>query len=307
VFLLSNPASPLRRPGWEEVNFAAIVREGSLAAASRKLAVPSSTLSRRLSALEQRLGVRLLERTTRALRLTEAGEAYYERCARIATEAAEADALVRSHGKTPRGLLRISAPPALGTLFLGPPLKEYVHRYPAVRVEVVLSDKAVDLREENFDAALRIGEPPTDSSYILRRLGRSSPVLCASPAYLAAQGTPRSLAALDKHMLIGLNPGRPGAGWRFLDASGYPSVRPVEPRVRVNSTLLAQALCSAGAGIALLPRWVIAEELRAGRLIALDLGEPPAPSDVLLVMQPASVATPKVRAFVELLRAVAWE
>lgn len=284
------------------VNFAAIVREGSLAAASRKLGVPSSTLSRRLSALEKRVGVRLLERTTRALRLTEAGEAYYERCARIATEAAEADALVRSHGRTPRGLLRISAPPALGTLFLGPPVTEYLQRYPAVRVEVVLGDRMVDLRKEAFDVALRVGDLPSDGSYVIRRLGRVTTVLCASPAYLAAQGTPRTVAELDKHSLIGLNPGRPGVGWRFLDAGGHPMIRPVEPRVRVNSTLLAHALCRAGSGLALLPRLVAAEALEAGSLVAIELGAPPAPSDVLLVLQPASVATPKVRAFVELLR-----
>ena len=120
------------------VHFAAIVRAGSLAAASRTLGVPAPTLSRRLSALERRLGVKLLERTTRALHLTEAGAAYHERCERIAAEAAEADALIRSHGRTPRGLLRITAPPALGSLFLGPPLAEYLARYPAVRVEVVL-------------------------------------------------------------------------------------------------------------------------------------------------------------------------
>lgn len=284
------------------VNFAAIVREGSLAAASRKLGVPASTLSRRLSALEKRVGVRLLERTTRALRLSEAGEAYYERCARIATEAAEADALVRSHGRTPRGLLRIAAPPALGTLFLGPPVTEYLQRYPAVRVEVVLGDRMVDLRKESFDMALRVGDPPSDGSYIIRRLGRATTVLCASPAYLAAQGAPRSVAELDKHSLIGLNPGRPGVGWRFLDESGHPTIRPVEPRVRVNSTLLAHALCREGSGLALLPRLVAAEALEAGSLVALELGGPPAPSDVLLVLQPASVATPKVRAFVELLR-----
>jgi DNA-binding transcriptional LysR family regulator len=284
------------------VNFAAIVREGSLAAASRKLGVPASTLSRRLSSLEQRLAVRLLERTTRALRLTEAGEAYYERCARIAAEAAEADALVRSHGKTPRGLLRIAAPPSLGTLFLGPVVAEYLQRYPAVRVEVVLGDRPVDLREETIDVALRFGGPPGDASYIIRRLGSSTLVLCASPRYLAAHGTPRSLPALDEHVLIGLGPGRPDSGWRFLDASGQPLLRPVEPRVRVTSAMLAHSLCRAGAGLALLPHFLAAEDLRSGTLTSLDLGQPPAASEVLLVMQPASVATPKVRALVEMLR-----
>ena len=284
------------------VHFAAIVRAGSLAAASRELGVPAPTLSRRLSALERRLGVKLLERTTRALHLTEAGEAYRERCERIAAEAAEADALIRSHGRTPQGLLRIAAPPALGSLFLGPPLAEYLRRYPAVRMEVVLGDKRVDLREESFDAALRIGEAPSDGSYIVRRLGRSSFVLCAAPSYLAEKGTPRSLAELDTHVLIGLGAATQKASWRFLDASGQPLLRPVEPRARVSSTLLARELCRAGAGLALLPGFVAAEDLRAGHLVALELGEPPAPSDVLLVLNPASVATPKVRALVELMR-----
>lgn len=284
------------------VHFAAIVRAGSLAAAAKELGVPSPTLSRRLSALEKRLGVKLLERTTRAQHLTEAGEVYYERCDRIATEAAEADALIRSHGRTPRGVLRIAAPQALGSRFLGPPLAEYVRRYPAVRVEVVLGDKRVDLREESFDVALRIGGTPSDGSYVLRRLGQSTAVLCASPAYLAEKGTPRSPPELDMHRLVGLGTALQKSGWRFLDANGQPQLRPVEPRVSANSILLTRELCLAGVGIALLPRFIAAEDLRAGQLVAIDLGEPPAPSDVLLVLNPASVATPKVRALVEVLR-----
>ncbi|HZI14626.1 MAG TPA: LysR family transcriptional regulator [Myxococcus sp.] len=284
------------------VNFAAIVRGGSLAAASRQLGMPVSTLSRRLSALEQRLGVRLLDRTTRSLRLTEAGEAYYERCARIAAEAAEADSLVRSHGQAPRGLLRITAPPALGTLFLGRPLTEYLERCPEVRVEVVLHERTLDLREDGFDVALRIGELPSDGSYIIRRLGHCGSVLCASPAYLKAHGTPRTLADLEGHELIGLGMDEASSRWRFVDASGHARQCLVEPRLRVNNALLAQELCLEGAGIALLTRFLAEAHLQSGALVALELEELPAPVGVLLVLQPASASTPKVRALVEVLQ-----
>lgn len=283
------------------LSFAGIVRAGSIAAASRERRLPASTLSRRLSALERRLGVRLLDRTTRSIALTEAGEAYYARCARIAEEVAEADALVQSHGRAPRGLLRLAAPPLLGALFLAEPLAEYVAKYPSVRVQTVLGERLVDLRKESFDVALRTGGPPSDGSYIVRKLGQTTRLLCASPAYLERHGTPRSMSGLRDHALIALGAGpSPDLTWRFLDGERGETPLSVEPRIRTNSVPLIHGLCRQGAGIALLPRFLVADDLRSGALVELRLGGATSASDVFVLMPAASAATPKVRAFVEL-------
>ncbi|HEU4406413.1 MAG TPA: LysR substrate-binding domain-containing protein [Polyangiaceae bacterium] len=285
------------------VHFAAVAGAGSIAAAARGLGLPASTLSRRLSALERRLGVRLVERTTRSLHLTEAGALFYERCARLSADAVEAEALVRSHGAAPRGTLRLAAPPALGGWCLGPPLAAYLRRHPAVRLEVVLNERAVDLRGEVFDVAVRIGAPPSDGSYVVRRLGRSSRVLCASPAYLAARGAPASVAALRDHELVAYGGATGRAGFRFTGPSASAGEPPLVARVRTNNSVLARELARQGAGLALMPRFLVEADLRSGELVEISVGEEPAPLEVLLLTSPASAATPKVRAFVDELRA----
>ncbi|HEU4537597.1 MAG TPA: LysR substrate-binding domain-containing protein [Polyangiaceae bacterium] len=284
------------------VQFAAVAGAGSIAGAARELGLPASTLSRRLGALERRLGVRLVERTTRSLHLTEAGALFYERCARLASDAVEAEALVSSHGRTPRGTLRLSAPPALGAWCLGPVLAAYARRHPAVRLEMALSERAVDLRGEAFDVAVRVGVPPSDGSYIVRRLGHSSRVLCASPEYLRARGEPSTAAALREHELVAYGGAAGGAGWHSAGPAANAGAPPLAPRLRTNNSLLARELCRAGAGLALLPRFLVEADLRSGALVAVSAGEPPTPLAVLLLTSPASAATPKVRAFVSELR-----
>jgi DNA-binding transcriptional LysR family regulator len=286
---------PLLATADDMLAFAAIVKAGSIAAAARNLALPPSTLSRRLMRLERRLGVRLLERSTRSLALTEAGEAYYHRCARIAEEVAEADALVQSHGRTPKGVLRLSAPPLLGALVLCEPLARYATKYPAVRLDVRLSERLVDLRKEPIDVAVRSGPLPRDGAYIVRKLGESSRVLCASPAYLKRHGVPRSVAALREHALIALDTSGAGAAHAF-----WPQLE-LEPRTRVNNLPLAHELCRRGLGLALLPRFLVAADVRNGALAEVRVGEAPAAAQIFAAMPEASAATPKVRAFLDIL------
>jgi DNA-binding transcriptional LysR family regulator len=281
--------------------FARIVARGSLSAAARDLRLPPSTVSRKLAALEQRLGVRLLERTTRRLRLTEAGAAYYERCALIASQAEDADEAVRAHARAPRGTLRMSAPPMLGALFLGVPLSRYLDRYPGMRVEVVLGERPVDLAAESFDLAIRLAAAIDTASYVVRKLGTSTPVLCASPLYVKKHGTPASLADIPRHTLISIAPRQPEITWSFADEAANIVSLPVTPRVHVNNTWLMREMCLQGAGIAMLPWFLVARDLQENTLIRLLPDMAPRPLDVCVIMPRGSPATPKVRAFLDIL------
>ena len=281
--------------------FARIVARGSLSAAARDLRLPPSTVSRKLAALEQRLGVRLLERTTRRLRLTEAGAAYYERCALIASQAEDADQAVRAHARAPRGTLRMSAPPVLGALLLSEPLARYLGKYPGVRVEIVLGDRPVDLSAESFDLAIRVTAAIDTASYVVRKLGTSTPVLCASPRYVKKHGTPTSLADIRRHAMISLGRNQPEITWSFVDETAGVIPLPVEPRVRVNNSWLMRQLCLQGAGIAMLPYFLVGDDLEEGALIRLLPDIAPQPLDVSAVMPRGSPTTPKVRAFLDIL------
>lgn len=284
--------------------FVAIVRAESLAGAARTLRVPASTLSRRLAALERRLGVRLLERTTRAQHLTEVGAAYFTRCAPLADALIDADAMATSLAKTPRGVLRVSAPPMWGALCLAAPLAAYAARYPAVRVQVDLSERQVNLRKDGFDVAIRLGLSASDGSYRRRRLGYSPRLLCASPEYLARSGTPHTIAELREHALVAFGSIAADAPWKFSDGDRRDITVPIAPRLRVNNAILAHELSRHGAGIALLPRFLVRDDLAARRLIELSLDLTPAPSEVLLLTLASGATLPKVRAFVDLLLAL---
>lgn len=286
----------------EMLAFARVVARGSFSAAAREMGVPPSTLSRKVASLERRLDTRLLERTTRRLHLTETGALYYDRCRTIAQLVDEADDEVENLARSPRGLLRITAPTVLGQLYLGPLVTEYLSRYPDVRVEVVLAGRAMDLVAEGFDVGIRlVATEIVDSSLLMRRLGASTPMLCASPTYLASRGEPRSLQDLANHPIIGLGRVRPQFTWRFLDERGDTIPLPLEPRVQVNSTWLAREICRAGLGIALLPSFLADPDLASG-LLTHVLPELAARSlDVCVVFPQSSRRSAKVRAFLEIL------
>ncbi|MCK6521754.1 LysR family transcriptional regulator [Myxococcota bacterium] len=273
--------------------FVAVVREGGFTSAARSLGLSKQRLSQRIARLEEALGVRLLERTTRTVRPTEAGLAYFQRCQAIEAQIAEANDEARERHAQPVGTLRISAPVLFGRRLLAPIVREFMARHPRVRVELLLADRQVDLIAEGFDLAIRVG-PLDDSSLSARLLTMGRVVFVASPALLAAHPTrpPDSLGELP---CVGM---RTHETWSF----GGRSVR-VEPRLVVNDLELVLAAVVDGLGVARLPTLVCGAAIRAGQLQVLhhegDDGQRP----VHLVTPSRRRSPARVRAFVELLAA----
>jgi DNA-binding transcriptional LysR family regulator len=237
-----------------------VVDELSFTAAARALGLPRSSVSRQIAALEEHLGARLLNRSTRTMALTEVGRGYYERCVRILSDLDEAEAAVTSLQTSPRGTLRVTAPLSFGQLYLGPPIARFLTRFEDVDVEVSLSDRVVDVVEEGFDVAVRIGRLP-DSTLIARKLGSDSAVLCAAPAYLARRGTPRSLVDLRAHDC--LRYAFQTMGWRTADGE----VIAVKGRMLSNNGELLREAALAGHGVLLSPTFIVGPDLDRGALV----------------------------------------
>ena len=290
----------LPRSADDALFFVTIADAGSLARAGRLLGIAPSTLSRRLTALEKRLGVLLIERSTRALDLTEVGKLYLDRARAAAAALAEADDIAASHGAAPRGTLRVAGPPTLGALLLGAAVARYRERCPDVRVDVVLSERPVHLRLERFEVAVRLGLAATEPSDIVRRIGASARTVCAAPGYLAQRQRPSRIDELGSHALIGLGSTHAESIWMFRRGAQRVAAD-VSFQVRVNSALLAREACVAGAGLALLPKALAVEEVRRGALVEVALELEPEAQDVQLLLAAASARTAKVRAFVDVL------
>jgi DNA-binding transcriptional LysR family regulator len=200
--------------------FARVVTTGSMSAAARELSVSPPVVSKRIRALEERLGTRLLQRTTRQLALTESGKGFYERVVAILASVDEAEAWVSRRAATARGVLRVSAPTSFGRLHIAPHLVDFLRDYPDITIDLSLSDQFVDIVAEGFDIAVRIADLQ-DSSLVAKRLAPSHRVLCAAPAYLDAAGEPLALADLAKHKLLLHN----GDAWR-LESTFGPATTP---------------------------------------------------------------------------------
>jgi DNA-binding transcriptional LysR family regulator len=274
------------------------VQAGSFTAAARALDMPKSSVSRKVSELEDRLGVRLLQRTTRKLGLTDAGRLYFDRSSRIVAEMEEAEQAVAQTQSAPRGLLRVTAPLSFG--MLGPMMAAFLQRHPDVQVELVCTDRRVDLVDEGFDVAIRAG-PLDDSTLIARSLGVLERVLIASPAYLRRRKRPRSPAELSEHDCVNFGAGHAPTVWILHSGERRVEVR-VSPRYSVNELDLLLEAARAGVGIALIARFVAVEDLRAGRLRQL-LPEWSSPKTPIHAVYPtARHLSPKVAAFVEFMR-----
>lgn len=236
--------------------FASVVREGSFTKAAKKLGVTKQTTSERVAKLEERLGVRLLERTTRRLRVTEPGARYYERCAAIAAQIEEANAEVQRQQAEPVGTLRVSAPVLYGRRFLGPVVADYLGRYPKMRVEIVLADRRVELLDEGIDLAIRVGLLD-DSQLTARKLDEGQVVFVGSPAFLRRHETrtPDDLLAAP---CIGVNAAET---WEIEGRK-----RKIEPVLVVNDLEMACDAAIAGIGVARLPAIVCRDAVRDGRL-----------------------------------------
>ena len=274
--------------------FTRVVEYHSFTQAAQSLGMQKSTVSRRIALLEERLGVRLLNRTTRKLRLTEVGQAYYERCRQIMLDFAEAEQAVMQLQQAPSGLLRITAPIEFGQLFLGRVLGEFMRQYPQISAEVELTSRDVDPLEEGVDIAIQVGQP-RDSTLIARKLFESRRRLCASPSYLAQHGTPRTVQELAGHRALHLPVDSPRY-WPLLGENIT-----CQRVLACNNITLAREAALAGAGIAALPVMISEAAVQDGELIEL-LPEARLPTGELYAVYPSRrFQAMKVKAFLDFL------
>lgn len=279
----------------EMLVFARVVQAGSFTAAAAALGMPKSTVSRKVSELEERLKARLLQRTTRKLSLTDVGRTFYEYSARIVGEIDEAERAVSSLQEAPRGLLRVTAP--VSVAFLGPIVSDYLQRYPEVRLELFCTARMVDLVEERFDLGIRAGAL-SDSTLIARSLGSVRWFLVASPAYLKKRVRPRSPEDLKKHDCLFFGAGIHGTDLHL--ASGKLSVQLAPPaRLLVSDMDVLYAAVMGGRGIGFLPAFLCVEDLRARRLdrVLRDWNAPATP--VHVVYPSTRHLSPKVKSFID--------
>jgi DNA-binding transcriptional LysR family regulator len=289
------------------VVFAKVVQTGSFTRAGRELELPKSTVSRKVSELEARLGARLLQRTTRSLSLTDAGRAFYDHATRIVNELEAGTAAVTELEEAPRGHLRVTTP--LNFAQFAPVLTSFVQRYPAVEVEVVCSDRLVDLIEDQFDVAIRASRLK-DSTLVARPLGLLRNVLVASPSYVAAHGEPRKPNDLQQHACLVFGGGADRGQYR-LTRKGREETVAVRGHVVANDFDLLHEGARDGLGIAMLPYPRLQDDCKTGRLVRL-LPEWSAPSFPIHAVYPSTRhLSPKVRAFVDHLTTAAgtlpWE
>ncbi len=279
--------------------FAVLARTGSLSRTAKDLGLQKSTVSRQLAHLESALGARLVQRTTRQLSLTEAGEAFRERCTEVVTAAEHALSSVRRLGAAPSGLLRVTAPITFGQSFLGPVLTRFLTSYPDVRVSISLTDREVSLVDEQVDLGIRIGVPP-DSVLIARKIAMLTPVVCASPDYLQKHGVPTTPEDLSSHSCLVWNGRNPTAEWTFRWEGTLRKVR-VQGRASADNAELLHALTVGGLGVALLPGFLAKGCLANGSLRELFPGTAMAFASLLAVYPSGQHLAPKVRAFVDVL------
>lgn len=273
------------------------VDKGSLSAAAAECGISSTMAGNHLRALETRLGAQLMHRTTRRQHLTAFGEDYYLRCKEILRLVAETDVQAQTLQLAPAGLLRISAPVTFGAEALMPALPDYLARHPEVDVDVNLSDRVVDLMQDGFEAAIRIGQLPADAGLIARPLAPYRMMVAAAPAYLARRGQPATPADLANHDCVVFG-ATAIAHWRFTRGDEVCRVA-VYGRVKVN---IGQGLRNAalqGLGIVLQPAILLADDVRAGRLVQLfaDYELPSRPMHVVFL--PERYRTPKLRSFID--------
>jgi DNA-binding transcriptional LysR family regulator len=274
--------------------FARVIEAGSLSAAARQLGVSTSTVSKSIQVLEEGLGARLLNRTTRKVRPTEAGQVFYQRCVHILSDLDEAEAIARDTHSVPRGVLRLNVC-AFVTHDVPPLLSKFIHLFPAVSFELVMTDRLSDLVGNGFDLSIWAG-PLFDSSAIARRVGFQHLIWCASPDYLATNETPKRPQDLQSHncVLYANQDLRPP--WKIIadDLAG-------KIKVRANCTDALRAVALSGAGIALLPETSVTDELATGRLIRLLREYEPYAMPIYVVSPPGRHLSVKVRSFIDFL------
>lgn len=278
--------------------FVAVADRAGFAAAARGLGLSAPAATRAIAALERRVGTRLMQRTTRRLRLTEAGQRYLADCKRILGEIDEAEASAAGAHAEPRGPLGITAPAMFGRLFVAPLVISFAERHPQVAARLFLADRLVDLIDEGYDVAVRIAHL-ADSALTAVRVGSVRRVICASPTYLAQHGTPRTPADLQRFDAIAFAPIGPAQEWSFRVGQRTQTIRP-PARLVANTAEVAVAAAVAGRGLTSVLSYQVGPELRAGKLklVLADHELPPVP--VQVVHHEGRRASARVRAFVDL-------
>jgi DNA-binding transcriptional LysR family regulator len=277
--------------------FTSVVEAESFTAAADKLGLSRAAVSKAVLELEAALGARLLERTTRRVKVNAVGAAYYEKCVRILADLDEADRAVRQLHDEPRGTLRVNAPLSFAVLHLKPVITGYLAAYPDVTLSLTLSDRFVDLIDEGFDLAIRIAKLE-DSSLVARRLAPARRVLCASPAYLKAHGTPAKPADLAEHRCLLYGAGTRPEPWLLRGPDGEHSVRVAGPLASNNGDMLHCAAVD-GQGITLLPTFIVGPSLQAGELQVVLPDYQPEELAIYAVYPPNRHLAAKVRAFID--------
>ncbi|NCT84598.1 MAG: LysR family transcriptional regulator [Comamonadaceae bacterium] len=283
----------------EMKTFVAVVDAGSFVGAADALAISKAAVSRYVAELESRLGVRLLHRTTRKLSLTPEGEVFDARCRELLSGLDEAESEVSSHSGEASGLLRISAPFSFGLLHLAPLWPAFMAEHPKVTLDVTLADRIVDLVEDGFDMAVRIGRLPA-SSLVSRPLTSTRLVLCASPDYLRQRGMPAHPSELASHDVLAYSLFSTGDQWEFSGAEGAVSVK-VAPRLRTNNGDTCRVAALRHQGVVLQPSFLVGPDLSAGTLVELMPGWRSTELGVYAVYPSRKFLSPKVRVMVEFL------
>ena len=277
--------------------FVAVGEEQGFAAAARRLALSPPAVTRAVAELELRLGVQLLQRTTRIVRLTDAGARYLTDCKRLLAELEDAElALSGAHGEL-RGVISVTASVMFGRLFVAPLLLEFLERHKQVSGRALLVDRVVDMIEEGLDVGVRIAEL-ADASFTAIRVGAVRRVVCASPAYLKRHGVPKSPRDLTELTAISFAPDRAVPAWSFRDGRRTVSIRP-NSRLMVNSTEVALQAALSGAGVTRVLSYMAASEVKAGRLRLILEEFEPAPLPVHVIHREGKHAAARVRAFVD--------
>lgn len=281
--------------------FMAVVDGGSFIAGGQAMGLSRSAAGKAVNRLEDRLGVRLLQRSTRSLSLTDEGRVFYDRGLQILAAVDDAEASVAGSPGTPRGLLRLTVPDAFGRLVVLPLLQKYLATWPDVQVEVSFTDRPADIVEEGFDLAVRVSEASPDTRLVSRVVAKYKAVLCASPAYLAVRGEPVSVDEIASHDCLIFSSRNRRQSWRFLDASGDWVKAQGTSRLRVDSGEALRDAAVAGLGIAFLPDFLVAGDLAAGRLRQVLPGLQSEDVKVVTIYPTRRLLEPRVRRFIDLM------
>ena len=280
--------------------FAQVVESGSFAKASERLGLSTSAASRHVSDLEAHLGTRLLNRTTRKLSLTESGQAFHERALQLLSDLEEAEHIAAQSAGVARGTIKLTCSLNFGVRHLAPAMGDFLARSPLVKFDISVSERIVDLVEDGYDMAVRIGSVgPTN--LVARKLGQMRAILCASPDYVARHGAPKTPRDLERHNCFTYaNVAHPGQ-WRFFDKKGEESMVQVAGKVHANNGDMLCALAVRGVGIVNEPDFMVAPDLKAGRLVPLLPGYQGVRADIWAVYPSRRHLSGKVRAFIDFL------